>query len=97
MDLEVQASNGVSQTCTNHCRIHFLIQSENTTVELSILMSSGGYEGYRPPFSNAPSSGYGQTQFNTSRDYSSSTYQRVSLCINRIHCIGFTLVFYKQA
>ncbi|XP_063331111.1 caprin-1a isoform X1 [Pelmatolapia mariae] len=36
----------------------------------------GGYEGYRPPFSNAPSSGYGQTQFNTSRDYSSSTYQR---------------------
>uniref|UniRef100_A0A3Q4H4S5 Cell cycle associated protein 1a n=1 Tax=Neolamprologus brichardi TaxID=32507 RepID=A0A3Q4H4S5_NEOBR len=36
----------------------------------------GGYEGYRPPFSNAPSSGYGQTPFNTSRDYSSSTYQR---------------------
>ncbi|XP_030575447.1 caprin-1a isoform X2 [Archocentrus centrarchus] len=36
----------------------------------------GGYEGYRPPFSNAPSSAYGQTQFNTSRDYSSSTYQR---------------------
>ncbi|XP_029950448.1 caprin-1a isoform X3 [Salarias fasciatus] len=36
----------------------------------------GGYDGYRPPFSNAPSSGYGQTQFNTSRDYSSSTYQR---------------------
>uniref|UniRef100_A0A3Q2CFG5 Cell cycle associated protein 1a n=1 Tax=Cyprinodon variegatus TaxID=28743 RepID=A0A3Q2CFG5_CYPVA len=35
----------------------------------------GGYEGYRAPFSNAPSSsGYGQTQFNTSRDYSS--YQR---------------------
>uniref|UniRef100_A0A672JH21 Cell cycle associated protein 1a n=1 Tax=Salarias fasciatus TaxID=181472 RepID=A0A672JH21_SALFA len=38
--------------------------------------SPGGYDGYRPPFSNAPSSGYGQTQFNTSRDYSSSTYQR---------------------
>ncbi|XP_040921071.1 caprin-1a isoform X2 [Toxotes jaculatrix] len=36
----------------------------------------GGYEGYRPPFSSAPSSGYGQTQFNTSRDYSNSTYQR---------------------
>ncbi|XP_077941308.1 caprin-1a isoform X2 [Gasterosteus aculeatus] len=36
----------------------------------------GGYEGYRPPFSNAPSSGYGQTQFNTSRDYSNNTYQR---------------------
>ncbi|XP_047435943.1 caprin-1a isoform X4 [Mugil cephalus] len=34
----------------------------------------GGYDGYRPPFSNAPSS-YGQ-QFNTSRDYSNSTYQR---------------------
>ncbi|KAM4592657.1 caprin-1a isoform 2-T2 [Odontesthes bonariensis] len=37
----------------------------------------GGYEGYRPPFSNAPpSSGYGQTQFNTSRDYSNNGYQR---------------------
>ncbi|XP_061598671.1 caprin-1a isoform X2 [Cololabis saira] len=37
----------------------------------------GGYEGYRPPFSNAPpTAGYGQPQFNTSRDYSSSTYQR---------------------
>uniref|UniRef100_A0A665WHF6 Cell cycle associated protein 1a n=1 Tax=Echeneis naucrates TaxID=173247 RepID=A0A665WHF6_ECHNA len=35
-----------------------------------------GYEGYRPPFSNAPSSGYGQTQFNTSREYSNNTYQR---------------------
>lgn len=40
---------------------------------------SGGYEGYRPSFSNAPSSGYGQTQFNNSRDYSNNTYQRVSL------------------
>uniref|UniRef100_A0A8C2Z4D1 Cell cycle associated protein 1a n=1 Tax=Cyclopterus lumpus TaxID=8103 RepID=A0A8C2Z4D1_CYCLU len=37
---------------------------------------AGGYEGYRPPFSNAPSGGYGQTQFNTSRDYSNNTYQR---------------------
>ncbi|XP_041639233.1 caprin-1a isoform X2 [Cheilinus undulatus] len=36
----------------------------------------GGYDSYRPPFSNAPSSGYGQTQFNTSRDYSNNTYQR---------------------
>ncbi|XP_078141889.1 caprin-1a isoform X2 [Centroberyx gerrardi] len=36
----------------------------------------GGYDSYRPPFSNAPNSGYGQTQFNTSRDYSNSTYQR---------------------
>ncbi|XP_024150549.1 caprin-1a isoform X3 [Oryzias melastigma] len=37
----------------------------------------GGFEGYRPPFSNTPpSSGYGQTQFNTNRDYSSSSYQR---------------------
>ncbi|KAF0043154.1 hypothetical protein F2P81_004491 [Scophthalmus maximus] len=36
----------------------------------------GGYEGYRPPFSNAASGGYGQTQFNTSRDYSNGTYQR---------------------
>ncbi|XP_054892605.1 caprin-1a isoform X2 [Poeciliopsis prolifica] len=37
----------------------------------------GGYEGYRAPFSNAPSSsGYGQTQFNTTRDYSNSSYQR---------------------
>ncbi|XP_007554118.1 caprin-1a isoform X4 [Poecilia formosa] len=37
----------------------------------------GGYEGYRAPFSNAPSSsGYGQTQFNASRDYSNSSYQR---------------------
>ncbi|XP_059205074.1 caprin-1a isoform X2 [Centropristis striata] len=35
----------------------------------------GGYDGYRPPFSNAPS-GYGQTQYNTSRDYSNNTYQR---------------------
>uniref|UniRef100_A0A7N6A6L4 Cell cycle associated protein 1a n=1 Tax=Anabas testudineus TaxID=64144 RepID=A0A7N6A6L4_ANATE len=38
---------------------------------------SSGYEGYRPPFSNAPTSGYGQTQFNTSRDYSNSTYQQI--------------------
>ncbi|XP_061526452.1 caprin-1-like isoform X2 [Phycodurus eques] len=37
----------------------------------------GGYEGYRPPFCNPPSSGYGQSQFNTgARDYSSNNYQR---------------------
>ncbi|KAM4631128.1 caprin-1a isoform 7-T7 [Polymixia lowei] len=37
----------------------------------------GGYDTYRPPFPNTPNSGYGQTsQFNTSRDYSNSTYQR---------------------
>ncbi|KAM6980317.1 caprin-1a isoform 2-T2 [Aplochiton taeniatus] len=36
----------------------------------------GGYDGYRPPFSNTPNSGYGQTQFNTPRDYSNGTYQR---------------------
>uniref|UniRef100_H3CVH1 Cell cycle associated protein 1a n=1 Tax=Tetraodon nigroviridis TaxID=99883 RepID=H3CVH1_TETNG len=38
--------------------------------------ASGGYEGYRPAFSNATSSSYGQTQFNSSRDYSNNTYQR---------------------
>uniref|UniRef100_A0A8D3E455 Cell cycle associated protein 1 n=1 Tax=Scophthalmus maximus TaxID=52904 RepID=A0A8D3E455_SCOMX len=36
----------------------------------------GGYEGYRPPFNNTPNSGYGQTQFNTPRDYSNGNYQR---------------------
>ncbi|XP_075877926.1 caprin-1a isoform X2 [Nelusetta ayraudi] len=36
----------------------------------------GGYDGYRAPFSNTASGGYGQTQFNTSRDYSNNTYQR---------------------
>ncbi|CAJ1049708.1 caprin-1a isoform X1 [Xyrichtys novacula] len=36
----------------------------------------GGYDAYRPPFSNTPNSGCGQIQFNTSRDYSSNTYQR---------------------
>lgn len=37
----------------------------------------GGYDGYRPPFANTPNSGYGQTQFNTPRDYSNGNYQRV--------------------
>ncbi|KAM9410001.1 caprin-1a isoform 2-T2 [Pholidichthys leucotaenia] len=36
----------------------------------------GGFEGCRPPFSNPSSSGYSQNQFNSSRDYSGSTYQR---------------------
>ncbi|XP_047014261.1 caprin-1a isoform X2 [Ictalurus punctatus] len=36
----------------------------------------GGYDGYRAPFPNTPNTGYGQTQFSTPRDYSSSTYQR---------------------
>ncbi|XP_077953595.1 caprin-1-like isoform X4 [Gasterosteus aculeatus] len=36
----------------------------------------GGYDGYRPPFTNTPNSGYGQTQFNTPRDYSNGNYQR---------------------
>lgn len=35
----------------------------------------GGYD-YRPPFANTPNSGYGQTQFNTPRDYSNGNYQR---------------------
>ncbi|KAI5101446.1 GPI-anchored membrane protein 1 isoform X1 [Silurus meridionalis] len=35
----------------------------------------GGYD-YRAPFPNTPNTGYGQTQFSTPRDYSSSTYQR---------------------
>uniref|UniRef100_A0A8D0CRD0 Cell cycle associated protein 1b n=1 Tax=Sander lucioperca TaxID=283035 RepID=A0A8D0CRD0_SANLU len=36
----------------------------------------GGYDGYRPPFANTSNSGYGQTQFNTPRDYSNGNYQR---------------------
>ncbi|XP_056137697.1 caprin-1b isoform X2 [Lampris incognitus] len=36
----------------------------------------GGYDGYRPPFTNTPNSGYGQTQFNTPRDFSNGNYQR---------------------
>ncbi|KAM9377119.1 caprin-1b isoform 2-T2 [Pholidichthys leucotaenia] len=36
----------------------------------------GGYDGYRPPFANTPNSGYGQTQFNTPRDYANGNYQR---------------------
>uniref|UniRef100_A0A665UGR2 Cell cycle associated protein 1b n=1 Tax=Echeneis naucrates TaxID=173247 RepID=A0A665UGR2_ECHNA len=39
-------------------------------------MINGGYDGYRPPFANTPNSGYGQTQFNTPRDYSNGNYQR---------------------
>ncbi|KAI4825337.1 hypothetical protein KUCAC02_021023 [Chaenocephalus aceratus] len=36
----------------------------------------GGFDGYRPPFANTQNSGYGQTQFNTPRDYSNGNYQR---------------------
>ncbi|MBN3289345.1 NAT10 acetyltransferase, partial [Polypterus senegalus] len=35
----------------------------------------GGYDGYRSSFTSTPSSGYGQSQFNTSRDYSNN-FQR---------------------
>ncbi|KAM6463345.1 caprin-1 isoform 6-T7 [Liasis olivaceus] len=35
---------------------------------------AGGYDGYRPSFSNTPNSGYTQAQFNAPRDY--SNYQR---------------------
>ncbi|XP_052388152.1 caprin-1-like isoform X1 [Carassius gibelio] len=35
----------------------------------------GGYDGYRPAFSNSANSGYGQTQYSTPRDYSNN-YQR---------------------
>uniref|UniRef100_A0A8B9S730 Cell cycle associated protein 1 n=2 Tax=Aves TaxID=8782 RepID=A0A8B9S730_APTOW len=35
---------------------------------------AGGYDGYRPSFSNTPNSGYTQPQFNAPRDY--SNYQR---------------------
>ncbi|XP_054826566.1 caprin-1 isoform X5 [Eublepharis macularius] len=35
---------------------------------------AGGYDGYRPSFSNTPNSGYTQGQFNAPRDY--SNYQR---------------------
>jgi len=42
-----------------------------------LLSSLSQGDGYRPPFSNAPNSGYGQNQFNTTRDYPNSTYQRV--------------------
>ncbi|XP_063145684.1 caprin-1 isoform X2 [Candoia aspera] len=35
---------------------------------------AGGYDGFRPSFSNTPNSGYTQAQFNAPRDY--SNYQR---------------------
>ncbi|XP_039592235.1 caprin-1-like isoform X3 [Polypterus senegalus] len=38
-------------------------------------LQSGGYDGYRSSFTSTPSSGYGQSQFNTSRDYSNN-FQR---------------------
>ncbi|KAG7252502.1 hypothetical protein CRUP_000620, partial [Coryphaenoides rupestris] len=36
----------------------------------------GGYDNYRTPFSNTPNSGYGQTQFKHTSDYSNGNYQR---------------------
>ncbi|XP_035251634.1 caprin-1-like [Anguilla anguilla] len=36
----------------------------------------GGYDCYRPPFSNTPSSTYGQPQFSSPRDYPNNGYQR---------------------
>ncbi|XP_043372384.1 caprin-1 isoform X3 [Dermochelys coriacea] len=37
-------------------------------------LQTGGYDGYRPSFSNTPNSGYSQPQFSAPRDY--SNYQR---------------------
>ncbi|KAF7664622.1 hypothetical protein LDENG_00171410 [Lucifuga dentata] len=57
----------------------FSSQSENTVDQPDIPqnpLQSGGYESYRPPFSNTPRTGYGQTQFTASRDYSNNTYRR---------------------
>lgn len=74
MDLEVWVSTFYRDTIVIiHCHV------EITQVHhwFECLLPSGGYEGYRPPFSNAQSSGYGQTQFSTSRDYTNNTYQRV--------------------
>lgn len=45
-------------------------------VKKLVSCSLGGYDGYRPSFSNTPNSGYTQPQFNAPRDY--SNYQRVS-------------------
>uniref|UniRef100_A0A6Q2YKL8 Cell cycle associated protein 1b n=1 Tax=Esox lucius TaxID=8010 RepID=A0A6Q2YKL8_ESOLU len=45
--------------------------------EPSWRLSRCGYDGYRPPFANAPNSGYQQAPFNTPRDYSNGgNYQR---------------------
>ncbi len=52
---------------------------------LEVLFISGGYDGYRPPFSNSANSGYGQTQFSTPRDYSNCSYQRVSSTFDTIN------------
>ncbi len=49
---------------------------------LEVLFISGGYDGYRPSFSNT---GYGQTQFSTPRDYSNCGYQRVSSTFDTIN------------
>lgn len=64
---------------SRHAQILFTWNGEYLTEEFRIkfLLFSGGYDGYRPPFANAPNSGYGQNQFNTPRDYSNGSYQRV--------------------
>uniref|UniRef100_A0A672QQK9 Caprin-1-like n=1 Tax=Sinocyclocheilus grahami TaxID=75366 RepID=A0A672QQK9_SINGR len=46
------------------------------SLDQSLPNSTGGYDGYRPAFSNSANSGYGQTQFSMPRDYSNSSYQR---------------------
>lgn len=59
-----------------HVKQRFLVMPSLLNTTMARL--SGAYEGYRPPFTNAPSSGYGPAQMNTPRDYSNSSYQRVS-------------------
>ena len=58
------------------------------------ILSAGAYDGYRAPFSNTPNSGYGQTQFNTPRDYSNSTYQRVRI---RLSLLVFFLNIFSSS
>uniref|UniRef100_A0A287D924 Cell cycle associated protein 1 n=1 Tax=Ictidomys tridecemlineatus TaxID=43179 RepID=A0A287D924_ICTTR len=48
-------------------------QVEQTELQQEQLQT-GGYDGYRPSFSNTPNSGYTQSQFSAPRDYSG--YQR---------------------
>ena len=48
------------------------------TLETLYFCFVGGYnDNYRTPFPNTANSGYGQTQFNTPRDYPNGNYQRV--------------------
>lgn len=57
------------------------------------LLISGGYEGYRPSFSNSPNSGYGQTQFSAPRDYSNGNYQRVRPIIDAFSWISPCIIW----